>query len=110
MMNKMLDSFINEYKDAFNEYFNTTVMVKIEKREDFREIKDKINEIYNKYPSLRAFIEDEEPASFNQEDTDAFCELYNLFDCLKMIELLEAFKLGGKEALIFFKEQDLLNM
>ena len=44
MMNKMLDSFINEYKDAFDEYFNTKVMLKLEKRDDFVEIKDKINE------------------------------------------------------------------
>ena len=30
-------------------------------------------------------------------------------EVLHTIELIEAFKLGGKEAYIFFREQDLLN-
>lgn len=109
-MNKMLDSFINEYKDALNEHFNTKVMIKLEKRDDYKKIKDKIKEIYEKYPNIKDFVEDEKPATFNQEEADAFSELYNLFDCLKMIEILEAFKLGAKEALIFFKEQEMLNI
>lgn len=109
-MNKKLDSFINEYKDAFDEYYNTKVMIKLEKREDFKQIHDKIDEIFKKYPKLKDFVCDEKPASFNQEETDAFAEIYNLYDCLKIIELLEAFKLGGKEALVFFKEQEMLNI
>ena len=66
--------------------------------------------LYEKYPKLREFIEDEKPTSFNVEETDAFCEWLGLYDSLKIIELLEAFKLGGKEAYIFFEEQGMLNI
>ena len=71
---------------------------------------DKIHDLYEKYPNLREFIEDEKPTSFNVEETDAFCEWLGLYDSLKIIELLEAFKLGGKEAYIFFEEQGMLNI
>lgn len=109
-MEKVLDSFINEHRDMFNEYFNHHVKNKIYNREDYKEIRDKIRKIYDKYPKLREFIEDEIPTSFNQEETDAFSNVYCLLEQLHIIELLEAFKLGGKEAYIFFKEQDMLNI
>ena len=36
--------------------------------------------------------------------------VYSLYDKLQIIELLEAFKLGAKEAYIFFEEQGMLNI
>lgn len=109
-MEKVMNSFINEYKNAFNEHFNFYVKDKLSNREDNKGIMDKIHDLYEKYPNLREFIEDEKPTSFNVEETDAFCEWLGLYDSLKIIELLEAFKLGGKEAYIFFEEQGMLNI
>ena len=71
---------------------------------------DKIHAIYDTYPNVREFIGDEIPMTFGQAETDAFIELFNLYDSLKIIELLEAFKLGSKEAYIFFEEQGMLNI
>ena len=109
-MEKVLNSFINEHKFVFNEYFNKHVKDKLQDREDYKAIWDKIHAVYDKYPKVREFIEDEIPMTFGQEETDAFIELFNLYDSLKIIELLEAFKLGGKEAYIFFEEQGMLNI
>lgn len=109
-MQKVLDSFINEHKDTFNEYFSFNVKNKIQDREDYKEIMDNIHAIYDKYPNLREFIEDEIPMNFGVEETDAFIEVYSLYDKLQIIELLEAFKLGAKEAYIFFEEQGMLNI
>lgn len=109
-MEKVMNSFINEHKDAFNEHFYFYVKDKLSNREDYKGIMDKIYALYEKYPNLREFIEDEKPTSFNVEETDAFCEWLGLYDSLKIIELLEAFKLGGKEAYIFFEEQGMLNI
>lgn len=109
-MDKVLNSFMNEHKFVFNEYFNKHIKEKLTNREDYKEIIDKIHAVYDKYPNVREFIEDEKPMNFGQEETDAFIELFNLYDSLKIIELLEAFKLGGKEAYIFFEEQGMLNI
>lgn len=109
-MDKLLDSFINEHKDAFNEFFSCHIKDKINNREDYKSIWDKIHTLYDKYPNLREFIEDENPTTFNAEETDAFCEWLGLYESLHIIELLEAFKLGGKEAYIFFEEQGMLNI
>ena len=109
-MEKVMNSFINEHRDAFNEHFNYHVKDKLSNREDYKGIMNQIHDLYEKYPNLREFIEDEKPTSFNVEETDAFCEWLGLHDSLKIIELLEAFKLGGKEAYIFFEEQGMLNI
>lgn len=109
-MDKVLNSFINEYKHTFNEFFNFRVKNKIKDREDYKGIMDKIHSIYDKYPSIREFIEDSVPTTFSQEETEAFYEVYSLFEELHIIELLEAFKLGGREAYIFFEEQGMLNI
>lgn len=107
-MDEVLNSFINAHREEFDEYFSNYIHKKIYNRKDYKGIRDKINEIYNKYPKIREFIEDEIPTSFNQEDTDAYCEIFSLYTELHTIELLETFKLGGKEVYIFFKEQDML--
>ena len=109
-MEKVLNSFINEHKDVFNEFFNCHVKDKLSKREDYKVIMDKIHDIYEKYPKIREFIEDEIPMNFEKEETEAFIELYKCNDSLKIIELLEVFKLGGREAYIFFEEQGMLNI
>ena len=95
-MNKELENFLNEYKDSFEDYFDKKVMVNLEKREDYKKINCEINEIFDKYSNLKDFIKDEVPVTFNQEETNAFRKLYNLYDSLKNIEILEAFKLGCK--------------
>ena len=58
-MEKVMNSFINEHRDAFNEHFNKYVNDKLSNREDYKEIMNKIHALYEKYPKLRAFIEDE---------------------------------------------------
>ena len=95
-----------KYFSDLQAYYDDTVPG----REDYKEIMDKIHALYEKYPNLREFIEDEKPTSFNIEETDAFSEWLGLNESLKIIELLEAFKLGGKEAYIFFEEQGMLNI
>ena len=109
-MEKVMNSFINKHKDAFNEHFNFYVKDKLQNREDYKGILDKIHNLYEEHPRLREFIEDENPTTFNAEETDAFCEWLGLYESLHIIELLEAFKLGGKEAYIFFEEQGMLNI
>ena len=42
-MEKVMNSFINEHKDAFNEHFNFYVKDKLSNREDYKGIMDKIH-------------------------------------------------------------------
>ena len=109
-MNKVLDSFMNEENNNINEYFHFKIKERLENREDYLEIKNQINEIYKKYPEIQSFIEDGVPTNFDKEKTKCFYSLYGLLDRIHILELKEVFKLGAKEAYIFFEEQDMLNI
>ena len=109
-MEKVLNSFLNEHKYSFNDYFISYLDKKVVNRKDYKILHDKIDEILEKYEKVRALIEDGKPATLNQEETDACDKFISLTDELHIIELLEAFKLGAKEAYIFFEEQDMLNI
>lgn len=109
-MEKVLNSFLNEHKYSFNDYFISYLDKKVVNREDYKTVYDKKDEIFDKYEKIRALIEDGKPTTLNQEEADVCIELVSIIDELHTIELLEAFKLGAKEAYIFFEEQDMLNI
>lgn len=109
-MNKVLDSFMNEENNNFNEFFHYKSKDILEKREDCLEIKKSINAIYKEYPQIQSFYEDEKPMNFNEKTTEAFYDLISLHDRIHILELREAFKMGAKEAYIFFEEQNMLNI
>ena len=109
-MKKVLNSFMNEHKDTFNELFNYHIKNKVYSREDYITIINKIHAIYDKYPNIKKIIEDNIYTALNSQEIAALCEVYNLFNQLHKIELLEAYKVGCKDAYIFFEEQDMLNI
>ncbi len=54
-------------------------------------------EIKNKYPKVRAFIEDGEIKILNEEEIKAVFEIVGIDRDLQILEVEEAFKLGLKE-------------
>lgn len=48
--------------------------------------------------------------NFGHEEVEKFYQLISIYEKIHLLELKEAFKLGAKEAYIFFEEQDMLNI
>ena len=69
-----------------------------QKRKDYKQIKDKMREIKNKYANVRLFIEDRVvTANLTKEELKAVLEYINLDDEIERIEKIETSKLGLKE-------------
>lgn len=69
-----------------------------QKRKDYKQIKDKMREIKNKYANVRLFIEDRVvTANLTKEELKAVLEYINLDDEIERIEKIETFKFGLKE-------------
>ena len=65
-----------------------------QKRKDYKQIKDKMREIKNKYANVRLFIEDRVvTANLTKEELKAVLEYINLDDEIERIEKIETFKL-----------------
>ena len=107
---KIIDSFWNENEMNFFEYFEKHRKENLINREDYYNLENKYNIIAEKYPKAVDFLENENINELLQEEQNAIFELINLREKIKEIELKECYKLGFKDAYIFFKEMKMLDI
>lgn len=62
------------------------------------------------YPKARTFLEDEKIIDMTNEEKKAVLKIIDIQEKIKIIELKEAFKLGGKEAYILAEEMDMISI
>lgn len=91
------DNFFNNCIDDFMDYFEKKKSKDLLNRADYKELTNKIEEIKNKYPKARAFIEDEKIETLNEEEMKVILEIIGIDRDLQILEVEEAFKLGLKE-------------
>jgi hypothetical protein len=91
------DVFFNYCTDDFFDYFERQKSKKMAKREDYKKLLNKMQEIKNKYPKARAFIEDEEISILSKEEMQAVLDIIEIDKDIEALEIEEAFKLGLKE-------------
>ena len=102
--------FFDEYTDNFMEYFEEHKMKTLKDREDYEKISNKILELENKYPNTQLYLEDDEIVNLNEKERKVVLEIIDLQDDITILEIKESFKLGIKEAYIYFKEMGMLNI
>ena len=104
--NKWSDEWNVRYKEFLEEHKRKNLI----NREDYIELQEESKKIYEKYPQIREFVENNKPMNFGKEEMKAFKELVTIFSLMDTLELIEAYKLGAKEAYIFLEEMDMLNI
>ncbi|MBP3831207.1 MAG: hypothetical protein ILA02_02400 [Clostridia bacterium] len=111
-MKQLQESFFNKYSDDFLGFIQDYTKNKLENREDYKSVKEKLKKIKDDNPKLRLLddtIEDNATLELNYLEKNNLIKMMMLDDELQEIEKKEIFKLGFKEALIFFNEMGLLN-
>ena len=109
-MEKLDEGFFDQYTDDFADYFENQRVMRIMLGSEYKKINKAICEIKDKHPNVTNFLEDEEIVKLNDEEEKAIIEILNLQEEINMIELKESFKLGFKEAYIYFKSMDMLKI
>lgn len=109
-MEELYEGFFNKYSTDFYEYFDKHLVENVIKKGEYKEIEDEIKKIKNKYPNLVTLLEDREEVDLTYEDEKALNEILSLERELNIIELKESFKLGFKEAYIYFESMNMLNI
>ncbi len=92
------DTFFNNCYDDFIDYFERKKSENLFIRDDYKELMKKMQEIKNKFPRARDFIEDEEINELTKEEMKALSEIIQINGQLETLEIEEAFKTGIKEA------------
>ena len=109
-MEELGEGFFNEYTTDFYEYFNKHLVKNVVKKGEYKKISDEIKQIKKEYPNLVSLLEEQENVELSFKEASALNEIISLERELNIIELKEAFKLGFKEAYIYFESMDMLNI
>ena len=109
-MEELYEGFFNEYSTDFYEYFDRHLVQNVIKKGEYKEISDKIKNIKKQYPNLVLLLEEQENVELSFKEENVLNEIISLERKLNMIELKEAFKLGFKEAYIYFESMNMLNI
>ena len=109
-MEKIVESFFDAYSDDFFEYFDKYKVLKVIQNKEYKKINQEICSTKEKYPKLILLLEDNEIVALNYEEGKAINKILKLQEELDGIEIKEAFKLGFKEALIYLKSMNMLNL
>lgn len=109
-MKKLDEGFFEQYTDDFADYFENQRVMRIMLGTEYKKINKAICEIKNKYPNVVALLEDGEKTKLNDEEENAIIEILKFQEEINLIELKEAFKLGFKEAYIYFESMDMLEI
>lgn len=107
-MEKLMNSFINRTANGFLEYFDEYKQKKLMNREDYKNLYNQINEIFDKYKNVQSFIEDEQMIDLTEEEKKMALSVLDLHEDIATLELIEAFKLGEKEMINFLLEMDMI--
>lgn len=109
-MEELYEDFFNKYSTDFYEYFDKHIVENVIKKGEYKRLEDEIKKIKNKYPNLVILLEDREDVDLSYTDEKALNEILSLEREINIIELKESFKLGFKEAYIYFESMNMLNI
>lgn len=107
-MKELMNSFMNQYENGFEEYFEQQRKENLLEREDYKNRQEKIKGFKEKYPKIQDFLENDQIVGLKKEEKEAILEIDYLEGEIHELELKEAFKLGFKEAMIYFQEMGML--
>jgi hypothetical protein len=109
-MEELYEGFFNKYSTDFYEYFDKHIVENVIKKGEYKRLEDEIKKIKNKYPNLVILLEDREDVDLSYTDEKALNEILSLEREINIIELKKSFKLGFKEAYIYFESMNMLNI
>lgn len=109
-MEKFDEGFFDTYSDDFWEYFDRHKVLNVLNKEEYKKLNQKICKLKEKYPNAIKFLEEKENVELNNAEQKAIWEILELQGELDVIELKESFKLGFKEAYIYFESMNMLNI
>ncbi|MBS5854358.1 MAG: hypothetical protein KIC56_03930 [Clostridium sp.] len=105
---RLEDSFFDKYSDDFMDFIESHRVKKLLFNSEYKNIKDKISGIKKVYPNVINFLENNQTVTLNEEEQKAIFQILNLQGQLDLLEQKEVFKLGFKEAYIYFKSMNML--
>lgn len=102
------ESFFNKYTDDFSEYVERMNDKNIYSRKDYVEIMSEIDKLKDEQPNVRIFLDECKFVPLTEKEHKTVIKIRDLENNAEFLVQKEIFKLGFREAYIFFNEMGLL--
>lgn len=96
------------YEMYLNEAIEERKCDLISRNEDYKNLKEQVNDIMNKYPNLQLIFEDDREIILDETECKMLQKLVALYMDICDIEEKEIFLLGGKEMYFYLKDVGLI--
>ncbi len=80
----------------------------INRNEDYKKLREKFNEIMNKYPNLQLILEKDVELILNETECKMLQKLASIYMEILDLEEKEIFLLGGKEMYFYLKDSGVI--
>lgn len=87
----------------FNELIDTARVELKKYNSEYKELRNKVNEIMEKYPKLQLLFEDDRVMNLNEEECKKLQKLVSLYLQMSEYEDRKIFFLGARENYFYFK-------
>lgn len=104
-----MDSFINNNELNFVDYFEEDIEKNLINKEDYINLNNEIIKISDQYSKTSNFLQNGVLENLKDEELQAILDILDLKEQMRLLEYKEAYKLGLKDAYVFFKEMKMLN-
>ncbi len=102
------ETFVDAQSTAFQEYLSTVVAKLAKEDEEYRTIRDKIENIYERYPRVRSIFDSEQAAALTEQECAALIEVLGLQNQLVELEQESVYFRGCYDSVGYLKKAGIL--
>ena len=102
------ETFVDAQGTAFQEYLSTVIAKLPKTDKDYRSIQDKIESIYQQYPSVMDVFDTEKAAALTEQECAALIQVVGLQNQLVEIEMQSVYFRGCYDSVGYLKKAGIL--
>jgi len=102
------ETFVDAQSTAFQEYLSAVVAKLAKEDEEYRAIRDKIGNIYERYPTVMSIFDSEQAATLTEQECAALIEVLGLQSQLVEIEQQSVYFRGCYDSVGYLKKAGIL--
>ncbi len=106
--NFRFETFVDAQSTAFQEYLSTVVAKLAKEDEEYRTIRDKIENIYERYPRVMGLFDREDVSALTEQECAAVIEIVRLRNQRMEMELEAVYFRGCYDSVGYLKKAGIL--
>ena len=102
------ETFVDTHSNIFNEYLSSVVANLSKENEEYKDIQDKIESLYQQYPKVLGVFDTEQAAELTKEECAAVIKVMELKNRLTDMEMQSVYFRGCYDSVGYLKKAGIL--